>query len=618
MLPFRFDPILICLAMGCNRGRRVTHTRGCADQSGSHVRGYRGGVRQSHCCHDCVAGRHSHACFEGGPQPIRDLDGDPIHPVMSLEVQRLIAPPEPVTTALAPQLAQEGNVGEAFFVAQRSTDVFIDDGDDDESPGTESGPLKRREEAETRVTGWCNGDAMRVGGSMAVVTADTLGQMPHGRWRSCAAIGTSSGISYAEASPWTAQISRCNDGVNLGMTKFRPTASVYDGTGEELIWRLIALLEGTNTDTTTSDSGVVLHLVRNTRRVDVRAMLESIGLNVTNTNSTARYPLQSFVTRGITVATAPCHHDENDAVLVQLRGSKEVLVHEPTLAIPGCSASVYGDAAATDSIRWLRGLDPFQLPRRHSSQWIKVVLVPGDVVVIPKLWWHAVRSTPGSVAISVPVRLETLDGRTVRRRTCRRGAQPVPAVRGQLGSLPAGGQPSNSRRTDYSLGADDTIAYYYALTDTQLATDCQVEYERLDGRVITWRTGGNLLRFAGAAAAELGLGAQQTASLHAWMARFQLRPKQGGAVLTAGVEAEVHGEPNSREAQQADVREHEHWAHGRFRYHPADSYTNEGGAARLHPTVEFGRTAAFGRHDTLCSARRGERAAGLVHGARGR
>ena len=266
----------------------------------------------------------------------------------------------------------------------------------------------------------------------------------------------------------------------------------------------------------------------------------------------------------------------NDAILVQLRGSKEILIHEPTLAIPGCPASVYGDAAATDSARWLRGLDPFQLSRRHSSQWIKVVLVPGDVVVIPKRWWHAVRSTPGSVAISVPVRLETIDGRTVRRRTCRRDAQPVPAVRGHLGSLPTGGQPSNSRRTDYSLTVDGTVAHYYALTDTQLATDCQVEYERLDGRVITWHTGDNLSRFADAAAAVLGLGAQQTAPLAEWMARFQLRPTQGGAVLTTGAEAEEHGEPDPREAQQTNVREHEHWEHGRFRYHPADSYTNEG------------------------------------------
>ena len=256
---------------------------------------YRGGVLQSHCCRDCGKGCHCYTCREVGPQPLQDHDGHTIHPELSLATQRLIAPPEPVLTALVPQLEQEEKVGEAFFAAQRSSDDFIDDGDDAESPGTESGSLKQREDAETRVTGWCNGDAMRVDGSMAIVTADTLGQMPHGRWRSCTAMGMLSGISYAGASPWTAQISRCDGGVNLGMTKFRPTASVYDGTGEELIWRLIALLEGTHTDTTTSDSGVVSHLVRNSRRVDVRAMLESMGLDVTNTNPTARCPLQSFV-----------------------------------------------------------------------------------------------------------------------------------------------------------------------------------------------------------------------------------------------------------------------------------------------------------------------------------
>ena len=35
--------------------------------------------------------------------------------------------------------------------------------------------------SETRMTGWCNGDAMRIDGSMTIVTAGTLGQMPHGR-----------------------------------------------------------------------------------------------------------------------------------------------------------------------------------------------------------------------------------------------------------------------------------------------------------------------------------------------------------------------------------------------------------------------------------------------------
>ena len=223
------------------------------------------------------------------------------------------------------------------------------------------------------------------------------------------------------------------------------------------------MLEGTRVERRTSNSGVITHVVRSDRRVDTHAMLTSVGLGVSNTNPTAHHPMQSFVTHGTTIATTPCHRDENNAMLVQLHGSKEILIHPPALALPGCPASVYGDAAAASNPRWL-SFDPFQLPRRHSSLWVKVVMVPGDAVVVPKLWWHAVRSAPGSVAISVPIRLDTTDERTVRRRTCRRSAQPAPAVRGSLGLLSAGEQSPNFRRTDYSLGADDPIAHYYALT----------------------------------------------------------------------------------------------------------------------------------------------------------
>ena len=259
--------------------------------------------------------------------------------------------------------------------------------------------------------------------------------MPHGRWTSSAATGMSSGILHAGASArdveseWTAQIFRCDSGMNIGMTRFRPTAMVYDGTDEELVWRLTAMLPGARVERRTSSSGVITHLVHSDRRVDTRAMLVSVGLNVSNTNPTAHHPLQSFITHGTTVATTPTHRDENDAILVQLRGSKEMLIHPPALALPGCPASVFGDAAASNNPRWLE-FDPFQLSRIHSSQWVKVVLVPGDAVVVPKLWWHAVRSTPGSVAISVPIQLDTIDERSIRRRTCRRDAQPMPMVRG--------------------------------------------------------------------------------------------------------------------------------------------------------------------------------------------
>jgi len=383
-------------------------------------------------------------------------------------------------TALVLQLEQEKEVGEALFNAQRSSDDFIDDGDDDEMSGTEPGLLTQREDAATRVTGWCNGDTVRADGSLTVVAAGTFSQMPHGRWKSSIVTGMSSGILHAGALTWdaefewTAQIFRCDSGMNIGMTRFRPTAMVYDGTDEELVWSLTAMLPGARVERRTSNSGVTTHLVHSDRRVDTRAMLVSVGLSVSNTNPTAHHPLQSFITHGTTVATRPTHRDENNAILVQLKGSKEILIHPPALSLPGCPASVFGDAAATINPRWL-AFDPFQLHRTHSSLWVKVVLVPGDAVVVPKLWWHAVRSTPGSVAISVPVQLDTIDERSIRRRTCRRDAQPIPMVRGPPGSPSPGEQPPNSRRMDYTLGADDPVAHYYALIDTQLAADCQME-----------------------------------------------------------------------------------------------------------------------------------------------
>ena len=131
---------------------------------------------------------------------------------------------------------------------------------------------------------------------------------------------------------------------------------------------------------------------------------------------------------------------------------------------------------------------------------------------------------------------------------------------------PHGVQPPNSRRADNALGANDPIAYYYALTDAQLAADCQMEYKRLDGRVIAWNTGDSLQRFADTAAGELGLGAQQTVALAAWMTRFQLRPVRGGAVLSARVGSGAQGEPIPQALRQAEARDCEHVADGQLRY----------------------------------------------------
>ena len=217
-----------------------------------------------------------------------------------------------------------------------------------------------------------------------------------------------------QRSEWTARTFRSDSGTSIGMTRFRLTAMVHDGTDEELVSRLTGMMSGARVERRTSSSGVTSHLVHSDRRVDTHAMLASVGLNVPNTNPMAHHPLQSFITHATNVATTPTHRDENNAILVQLRGSKEMLIHPPTLSPPGCPASVFADASATTNHRWL-DVDPFKLHRTHSSQWVKVVVVPGDAVVVPKLWWHAVRSTPGSMAISVPVQLDTADERSVRR-----------------------------------------------------------------------------------------------------------------------------------------------------------------------------------------------------------
>ena len=85
-----------------------------------------------------------------------------------------------------------------------------------------------------------------------------------------------------------------------------------------------------------------------------------------------------------------------------------------------------------------------------------------------------------------------------------------------------------------------------------------MEYTRLKGHVITWNTGGSLRRFAEIAVIELGMSAQQTVALAAWMASFQLRPMLGGAVLAARVGDEAQDEPDSQTLRQADARGHEH------------------------------------------------------------
>jgi hypothetical protein len=217
---------------------------------------------------------------------------------MSPENQRLISPPKPPQTNLVPRLKQHWKVGEVFFASggTSSGEVFVDDGidDDESSPMLNAVRLDQREGPTVSATGWCNGDTERQDGRRTVKPAGALGQMPHGRWQVYVESGGPSGIVHSRAEPWVAQVFQRDDGVHIGMSTFRPTAAVYDGTNEELVLRLIAMLEGTRTIRKATNRGVVSHLVQNDRRVDICAMLSSVGLSVSNTNPAAFSPMHQW------------------------------------------------------------------------------------------------------------------------------------------------------------------------------------------------------------------------------------------------------------------------------------------------------------------------------------
>ena len=198
VLPFGHDSSLICQTEGCNRRRRRYFERGYTTLS------LQAGILATQCCRHCARHSHCPSCREVGPQPTQDYYGEAFVLEISLANQRLITPPEQLQTALVPQLEQEEKAGEQFFADQTvvqapsqsvdSAGVFIGDGDDDEpSQATDAGQLDQREGPTVSVTGWCNGDDVRLDGSMATTTAETLGQMPHGRWQSCVASGMPTG-----------------------------------------------------------------------------------------------------------------------------------------------------------------------------------------------------------------------------------------------------------------------------------------------------------------------------------------------------------------------------------------------------------------------------------------
>jgi len=93
-------------------------------------------------------------------------------------------------------------------------------------------------------------------------------------------------------------------------------------------------------------------------------------------------------------AVSATHFDDDDGVLMVLRGRKEVTLapprlHDPLLAHPVWSTAYHHAAGGS-------------VPPPESSRWCAtpLVLSAGDAVLIPAGYWHHVVSAPGTLAVN--------------------------------------------------------------------------------------------------------------------------------------------------------------------------------------------------------------------------
>ena len=101
--------------------------------------------------------------------------------------------------------------------------------------------------------------------------------------------------------------------------------------------------------------------------------------------------LQLFLT-GIKPSGSLTHRDDTSSILYVVSGSKVVW-----LAPPGVETVM---KIIVDESRFIN-YDPDGDAQRNRLIWKKVILSAGDSLFLPKGWWHYVRSTAGTVALSL-------------------------------------------------------------------------------------------------------------------------------------------------------------------------------------------------------------------------
>jgi len=99
----------------------------------------------------------------------------------------------------------------------------------------------------------------------------------------------------------------------------------------------------------------------------------------------------------------PTHFDDFMGLLVVSTGQKEVYLAPPTMANKLEAIGLELGSHTYD-------FDPFALEKEDKNHqrlvgWRKVVLLPGDALVIPVKWLHCIRSTQGTIGVSLKVEL---------------------------------------------------------------------------------------------------------------------------------------------------------------------------------------------------------------------
>ena len=131
----------------------------------------------------------------------------------------------------------------------------------------------------------------------------------------------------------------------------------------------------------TTAKAIIEYVFRNHAIIPSGTKLPKIGNRVA----------QAFLT-GTKASGSLTHRDETSSLLYVVTGSKIVY-----LAPPGAEVTL---KMAINDLLFL-DYNPDNDTRRNETLWKKISLNVGDSLFIPKGWWHYVRSTPGTVALSL-------------------------------------------------------------------------------------------------------------------------------------------------------------------------------------------------------------------------